>query len=134
MSSLHLLPGDKDWKRFALEQAYAWRIEMKRMVVRLIANSLKSGHAQTAEFRKHHITALVRAENGHEGYLAIMAEGVPDPDMFALLLDCVPGVASDDWQPEPSTVAGMEPLSGQVIWSTIFPPEVASQVLDLAEE
>lgn len=134
VSSLHLLPGDKDWKRFALEQAFAWRIDMKRMVVRLIADSLKSGRPRTAEFRKHHITALVRAENGHEGYLTIVAEGVPDPEMFALLLDCVPGVASDDWQPEPSTVAGMEPLSGQVIWSTLFPPEVASQVLDLVEE
>lgn len=107
---------------------------MKRLVIRLVAASLKSGRAMTAEFRTHRITALVRAENGHEGYLAIVAEGVPDPEMFALLLDCVPGVASDDWQPEPSKVAGMEPGSGQVIWSTLFAPEVARQVLELAED
>lgn len=134
VSSVELLPSAKDWKRFALEQAYAWRIDMKRLVVRLIADSLRSGHPKTAEFRKHRITAFVRTENGHEAYLTIMAEGVPDPDMFALLLDCVPGVGSDDWQPEPSTVAGIEPLSGQVIWSTLFPSDAAGQVLNSAEE
>lgn len=85
VSALHLLPGDKDWKRLALEQAYAWRIDMKHMVIRWVAASLTSGRAATAEFRKHRITALVRAENGHEGYLAIVAESVPDPAMFALL-------------------------------------------------
>lgn len=134
VSTEHLLPGEKDWKRFALEQAYAWRVDMKRIVVRLVADSLKSGRSVRAEFRKHRITALVRAENGHEGYLAIVAEGVADPEMFALLLDSVPGVATDDWQLEPSDVAGMEPKSGQLIWSTLFPPEIAAQVLELADE
>jgi len=103
---------------------------MKRMVVRLIVASLKSGHFAVAEFRKHRIKALVRAANGHEAYLAIIAEGVPDPQVFALLLDCVPGVAADDWQPEPSTVANMSPASGEIIWSTLFPSEVATAILD----
>ena len=75
--------------------------------------------------------ALVRAENGHEAYLAIIAEGVPDPQMFALLLDCVPGVAAEDWQPEPSPLAEMDPGSGEIIWSTLFPSEVANEILDL---
>jgi hypothetical protein len=134
VSSDHLLPGDWDWKRLSAEQAVAWRREMKRMVIRLIAMSLKNGHVAVAEFRKHRIKALVRAENGHEAYLAIIAEGVPDPEVFALLLDCVPGVAPDDWQPEPSPVADMTPTSGEIIWSTLFPSEVASAVLDMDEE
>ena len=62
-----------------------------------------------AEFHDHRIKALVRADNGHEGYLAIVAEGIPDPRLFALLLDCVPGVAPENWQPEPSPLAEMEP-------------------------
>jgi len=134
VSSEHLLPGDKDWKRLALEQAYAWRVDMKRIVIRLVVESLKSGQPVSAEFRKHRITALVRADNGHEGYLAIVADGIADAEMFALLLDSVPGIAVDEWQLEPSTVAGMEPKSGQLIWSTMFPPDVARQVLELAEE
>ena len=105
---------------------------MKSMVIQLVAMSLKSGHLAVAEFRKHRIKALVRADNGHEAYLAIIAEGVPDPQMFALLLDCVPGVAPEDWQPEPSPLAEMNPGSGEIIWSTLFPSEVASAILDLA--
>jgi len=131
VSSDHLLPADWDWKRLAAEQAVAWRREMKSIVVRLVARSLRNGHLAVAEFRNHQIKALVRAENGHEAYLAIIAEGVQDPQMFALLLDCVPGVAPDDWQPEPSPLAKMNPGSGEIIWSTLFPSEVANAILDL---
>lgn len=130
VSSDHLLPADWDWRRLATEQAVAWRREMKRMVIHLVAMSLKNGHLAVAEFRNHRIKALVRAENGHEAYLAIIAEGVPDPQMFALLLDCVPGVAPEDWQPEPSPLAEMNPGSGEIIWSTLFPSEVANAILE----
>ncbi|MDQ6525012.1 hypothetical protein RB608_15440 [Nocardioides sp. LHD-245] len=134
VSSEHLLPLEKDWKRLALEQAFAWRVDMKRLVVRLVAESVKSGRPVSAEFRNHRITALVRADNGHEGYLAIVADGIADPEMYALLLDAVPEVSADDWQLEPSKVAGLEPKSGQLIWSTLFPPEVASRVLEMVDE
>ncbi len=131
VSTDHLLPVEWDWKRLSAEQAIAWRREMKRMVVGLITASLRSGHVAVAEFRTHRIMALVRASNGHEAYLAIIAEGVPDPQVIALLLDCVPGVERDDWQPEPSSVAGMNPGPGEVIWSTLFRSRIASGLLDL---
>ncbi|MEO8106172.1 MAG: hypothetical protein ABI720_02545, partial [Actinomycetes bacterium] len=131
VTSDHLMPADWDWKRLAAEQAVAWRREMRRMVIRLIAMSLESGHLAVAEFREHRIKALVRAEDGNEAYLAIFAEGVPDPQMFALLLDCVPGVRPEDWQAEPSPLAEMEPGSGEIIWSTLVPSEVATAVLEL---
>lgn len=75
VSSAPLLPTEWDWKRLAAEQAVAWRREMKSMVIGLIAMSVKNGHLAVAEFRKHRIKALVRAENGHEAYLAIIARG-----------------------------------------------------------
>lgn len=131
VSSDQLLPVDWDWKRLAAEQAVAWRHEMKRMVIRLISMSLKTGHFTVAEFRNHRIKALVRAANEHEAYLAIIAEGVPDPQMFGLLLDCVPGVAAEDWQPEPSPLAELKSGSGEIVWSTLFPPEVANAILEL---
>lgn len=134
VASDHLLPSEWDWKRLAAEQAVAWRREMKRMVIGLIATSLKTGHLAIAEFRNHRIKALVQAGNGHEAYLAIIAEGIPDPEIFALLLDCVPGLAPDDWQPEPSPLAEMTPASGEIIWSTLFPSDVASAILELGEE
>ena len=134
VSTDHLLPRDWDWKRLNAEQAVAWRREMKRLVIRLIAMSLKSGDVAVAEFRRHRIKALVRAANGHEAYLAIIAERVPDANVFALLLDCVPGIEVDDWQPEPSPLAEMSPAPGEVIWSALFPPNIASAILDLAQD
>jgi len=134
VSTDHLLPAEWDWKRLSAEQAVAWRREMKRLVVELIAMSLKTGHLAVAEFQNHRIMALVRAANGHEAYLAIIAEGVPDPNIIGLLLDCVPGVQPDDWQPEPSSVAGMNPGPGEIIWSTLFPPDAAGAILDLDDE
>ncbi len=134
VSTDHLLPGEWDWKRLSAEQAVAWRGSMKRMVIGLIATSLRAGRVAVAEFRSHRIMALVRASNGHEAYLAIVAEGVPDPLVIALLLDCVPGVDRDDWQAEPSSVAGMNPGPGEVIWSTLFPSDIASGILDLDDE
>lgn len=129
VSSIRLLPTEWDWKRLTAEQAVAWRREMKRIVVRLISMSLRTGKLAVVELRNHRIKALVRAENGLEAYLAIVAEGVPDPKMFALLLGCVPGVNADDRQPEPSPLAEMQPNPGEVIWSTLFPSKVASTIL-----
>lgn len=133
-SSAHLLPADWDWKRLAAEQAIAWRREMKRVVIRLVAMSLKNGQLAVAEFRNHRIKALVRAETRHEAYLAIIAEGVPDPQMFALLLDCVPGVAPEDWQPEPSSLAEMSPGSGEVAWSTLTRTWPSAPPLEVLED
>jgi hypothetical protein len=134
VSTAHLLPIDWDWKRFTAEQAVAWRREMRRMVIRLIATSLATGRLAVAEFRRHRVKALVRAEDGHEAYLAIIAEGIPDRQIFALLLDCVPGIAPDDWQAEPSPLAEMEPSPGEIIWSTLFPSEIASKILELESD
>lgn len=131
VSTVCLLPAEWDWKRLRAEQAIAWRRKMKRIVIRLISMSLTSGNMAVAEFRSHRVKALIRADNGHEAYLSIMAEGVPDPEMFALMLDCVPGVSPDDWQPEPTPLAAMEPSPGEIAWSTLLPSDVASAILEL---
>ncbi|WP_116204998.1 hypothetical protein [Amycolatopsis circi] len=131
VSTTHLLPRDWDWNRLTAEHAVAWRREMKRLVIGLISMSLTTGRLAVAEFQHHRVKAFVRVDEDHEAYLAIIAEGIPDPAIFALLLDCVPGIASDAWQPEPSPLAEMEPSPGEVIWSTLFPSEVASAILEL---
>ena len=82
--------------------------------------SLTTGQVAVAEFKRHRVKALVRVDKEHEAYLAIIAEGIPDPEVFALLLDCVPGVSADDWQPEPSPIAEMEPGSGDRLVDAVF--------------
>lgn len=67
VSTARLLPIDWDWKRLTAELAVAWRREMRRMVVRLIAKSLTTGHVAAAEFRQHRVKALVRARQRPRG-------------------------------------------------------------------
>ncbi|SDL39585.1 hypothetical protein SAMN05216298_3798 [Glycomyces sambucus] len=134
VSTEHLLPQDWDWNRLLAEQAVAWKREMKQLVIRLIVMSLRSGDLAIAEFQNYRLKALVRADEGHESFLAIMTEGVLYPEVFAVLLASVPGIDPGDWFPEPSPLADMEPSSGEIIWSTVMPPEVANSLLELGDE
>jgi hypothetical protein len=104
------------------------------MVLTIVAKSLRSGKLAVAEYRSHRVMALVRAESQDECYVVITAQGVPDPQVFALILDTIPGIATDDWQPEPGDVTRIEPVSGEIVWSVILPPESANEILDLVRD
>lgn len=134
VSTVGLLPGAWDWKRLSAEQAIAWRREMKRIVVRLVASSLTSRTLAEAEFHQHRIKALVMGDSDNEAYLAIIAVGIPDPEVIALLLDCIPGISPQDWQAEPSQLVEMDASPGEIIWSTLFPAEVADAILAMVDE
>ena len=131
-STAHLLPVAIDVDRLQAELAAQAVEAMRRVVVTLIARSLCEGKPYSAEFSGHRVTAHVRAADGSEAYLAIVAEGHWDPRILATILSSVPGISPESWQPEPSEVAGITPESGQIIWSTIIPPEVQAKLLDLA--
>jgi hypothetical protein len=123
------LPDEWDWKRLELEHAVAWVLEIRRIVCGLVVRSLRTGHSYQAEFWNYTVTALARAVDG-ETYLAIGAENIADPKVFAVIMDAVPGIDNDAWQAEPGGVAGMTPGPGEIIWSTILPPAVAAQLLE----
>jgi hypothetical protein len=76
------------------------------------------------------VSVLIRADNGHEAYIAVAAAGLVDPTMFALLLTAIPGIGADDWQPERGGVAGFEPGSGEILWSAVIPPSTASALME----
>lgn len=130
VSSVHLLPQQIDCERFVAE-AYLQAVQaIYNIVMELIAKSLHDGRTYAAELRKHRVAAMVRAADGSEAYLAISAEGFPHADLIAVILDAVPGINRDDWQAEPGGVAGITPRHGQIIWSTIIPPEVQADILE----
>lgn len=130
VSTSHLLPQEWDWKRLVAEGGVRWRRELQLMVLDIIAKSLRTNKVVVAESRHHYIKAFVNAESRDEAYLVIGAEGIPDPEVLALILDCVPGISKDDWMWEPSEVRGLKPASGEVIWSAVLPPEVAAEILE----
>jgi hypothetical protein len=132
-SSSHLLPQQVDADRFKAETA-ALAVEATRtMVLGLVARSLLDGKAHAAILSEHIITAVVRAENGGEAYLAIAAEGFLQPRMVALILSVVPGLSESDWQAEPGEISDIKPKEGQIIWSTLIPPDIQGRILELAE-
>lgn len=128
-SSDKWLPNDWDWKRLELEHAFAWEKEIRRIICELIARSLRTGCAYQAELHNYKVTALARAADG-ETYLAVGAENVADPKIFAVIINAVPGVDPHSWMPEPNGVADLKPEPGEIIWSTILPPAVAAQLLE----
>jgi hypothetical protein len=134
VSSVHLLPQEIDCERFAAEVAVQAVQAIREVVLTLIVKSLHDGRTYAAELRKHRIAAMVRAADGAEAYLAIGAEGFPHADLIAIILDAVPGIKHDDWQPEPGGVVGITPRDGQIIWSTIIPPEIQADILERFDE
>lgn len=129
----HLLPQQVDADRLKAETAALAVGATRAMVLRLVAGSLLDGNAHVAVLSGHVITALVRTQDGGEAYLAIAAEGFIQPRMIAFILSAVPGVSESDWQAEPGGVSDIKPREGQIIWSTVIPPNVQARILELAE-
>ena len=53
--------------------------------------------------------------------------------MIALILSAVPGIGESDWQADPGGVSDIKPKEGQIIWSTMIPPDIQARILELAE-
>jgi hypothetical protein len=126
----HLLPQAIDYKRLEAEIALQVSAAIRAVTRRLIYDSLTSGKVVTAEFSTYVLTACVRAKE-QEAYLAIVAEGFIDTSILAIILDSVPDVPHEDWQPEPGGALGVVPAYGQIVFSTVIPPSAQAQILAL---
>ncbi len=125
----HLLPQQIDLNRLVAEAVTQSVMSTQALVRDVIARSLRTGRQWTAEATGHRITASTMMRSG-EAYLCIGAEGFVDPRMIAIILASVPGVPLDDWIPEPGEALGVIPSHGQIVYSTILPPESQSALLD----
>ena len=128
-SAAHLLPDEWDRDRLYAELAVNVRLGVQRRVRRMAAESLRTGATSGFDFQGWQARVLIRAEDGHEAYIAISALGLPDDTTFVLLLTSIPGIASTDWMPEPGGVAGIEPESGEILWSAPMPADAARRLL-----
>ncbi|GAB3035767.1 hypothetical protein [Mycobacterium bourgelatii] len=122
-----LLPTDWDYKRLSAELANRWVDVVSSTVRRLIKTSLETGKPAAATAVNHYIEA--RVSDGDEVYLTVGTGGVYDPKVIAVILDSVPGVAHEDWFIEPSVELGIQPSTGEVVWSTMLPTTTREQLL-----
>ena len=104
-----------------------WTVEVGEVVRRLITMSLQTGELAVATVVDHYIRAQVT--DGDEVYLTLGTGGIYDPKVIAVILDSVPRVSIDDWFIEPSGTLGIEPQTGEVIWSTMLPDETRQEFL-----
>lgn len=124
-----LLPALVDYKRLDAENAVRVVENLKKVVQEVICRSAQTGEQWTHDLADHKISAEVKIADG-ETYLAITAVGFVDPNILAIILASVPGVAAQDWGAEPGEVLGITPQRNQMVFSTILPAEVLAQLLE----
>mgnify|MGYP007088046686 CR=1 FL=1 len=129
VNSDRLRPTQVDYRRWHVEATTVSVIALQKQVREAIARSAQTGSVWRVTVQSFQIAALIKRIDG-ESYLAIAADGFWDAKAVAVLLDAVPSVGAGDWQVEPSDVLGIEPASGQVVFSTMIPADSLSKVLD----
>jgi hypothetical protein len=125
-----LLPDAEDRDRYEAEAGMRQVRALRAIVEELVRASLRDGHEHTATLDAFTLGIQVRADHGHETYVAIRITGsVPEGIVFTVL-DLVPGCAFEDWMPEfdlPDRL--IEP--GEYVFSNLMDPVEAAKVLDI---
>jgi hypothetical protein len=125
----HLLPGPDDRDRYLLEEATRMARRLNTAVRELVRGSLRDGHEHAADFPGFRLGIIVRAEEGHESYVAIRITGSVPRNLTATILDRVPGCDPAAWFPE-YALPERELLPAEQAWSNIMDPKEAAQLLD----
>jgi len=129
-----ILPNEWDEKRLRAELMTMFVRDIKRTALGAIARSMQTGKPVAAIAANHYIQALVRAPQRDEAYLVLGSGGFYNEQIIAIILDSVPGIPKEDWQPEPTENLGITPTTGEVVWSTMLPPDVQAMIVQLADE
>jgi hypothetical protein len=95
----------------------------------LVVGSLRDGHEHAADFSGFRLGLLVRADHGHETYVAVRITGSVPHDLARVILERVPGCEADGWFPE-SVLPERALLPAEQVWSNLMDPKAAAQLLD----
>lgn len=134
VSTDHLLPAPKDYRRWQVELATRWVAELQQVVRHVIAMAAHWGKPYVAEADGYIFRALVTVDSDGVGetYLAVSIEGFLNPKQIAVILDAVPGVHRDEWVAEPGDKLGITPGPGQLVYSTLLEAKALAALLDEA--
>ncbi len=124
-----LLPGADDHDRYLLEAGTRLALRLDTTIRDLVRGSLRDGHEHAADFPGFRLGVLVRAEDGHETYVAIRITGSIPANLAAVVLSRVPGCAADGWFPE-YALPERHLLPAEQAWSNLMDPNAAAQLLD----
>lgn len=135
VSTDHLLPTTKDYRRWQVELATRWVVELQQVVRHTIAMAAHWGKPHVAETDGYIFRAQVSVDSDGVGetYLAVSIEGFLNPRQIAVILDAIPGVHSDEWIAEPGDKLGITPGPGQLVYSTLLEAKALAALLDEAD-
>jgi hypothetical protein len=124
----HLLPGLDDHDRYLLEAGTRFALRLNTVIRDLTTGSLRDGHEHAADLAGFRLGVIVRADDGHETYVAIRITGSVPRDLTAMILSRVPGCAPDAWFPE-HALPERHLLPAEQAWSNLMDPKAAAHLL-----
>jgi hypothetical protein len=127
--SRHLLPGPDDQDRYRLEAGTRLAKRLDAAVRDLVRGSLRDGHEHAVDFPTFRLGLLVRADHGHETYVAVRITGSVPAGLTAVILSRVPGCEADGWFPE-HALPERDLLPAEQSWSNLMDPKAAARLLD----
>ena len=130
--SAHLLPDVDDRKRYQLEAAVRFVRRLEALIPDLVCQSLRDGREHAVDLDTFSVGVQVRADDGHETYVAIRITGSVPINLTKVILDIVPGCDSDGWYPE-AALPDRDLLAAEQAWSNIMDPAAAAKLLDTVD-
>jgi hypothetical protein len=125
-----LLPDADDRLRYRLESAVRFVRRLEAFIPDLVRQSLRDGREHAADLGTFSVGVQVRADHGHETYVAIRISGSVPGDLTKVILDIVPGCDHTGWYPE-AALPDRELRANEQAWSNIMDTTVAAKLLDI---
>jgi hypothetical protein len=98
--TMPLLPDADDHDRYEAETSIRQMRALRPIVNKLVRESLCDGHEHAVTLETFALGIQVRAEHGHETYVAIRITGSVPNNIAFTILDLVPGCVFENWMPE----------------------------------
>lgn len=127
--SRHLLPGRDDQDRYLPEAGTRLAKRLDTAIRDLVRGSLRDGHEHAVDLSGFRLGLLVRADHGHETYVAVRITGSVPTELTAVILTRVPGCDAEGWFPE-YALPERHLLPAEQAWSNLMDPKAAAQLLD----
>jgi hypothetical protein len=123
------LPREDDIKRYVLENATRQVRQLVVVVRSLTAGSLRDGHEHAVDFTAFRLGIVVRADKGHETYVAVRITGSVSSDLVSIILRNVPGCDAELWDPV-IRLPERHLLGPEQAWYNLMNPIEAAKLLD----
>ncbi|MFF3893819.1 hypothetical protein ACFYY3_11635 [Streptomyces sp. NPDC001812] len=128
-STTHFLPTREDHIRYRAEAGVRFVRRLRTTLLDLARATLRDGREHAVDFDTFTLGLQVRADDGHETYLAVRITGSVPPNLTTIILRNVPGCEVEGWYPE-YALPERELLPAEQAWSNIMDPRAAAEVLD----